>query len=261
MQIYNVFAKHYDALTANIDYQKRGEYFHEIINKYKVTQGNILLDLGCGTGSLTEVMARLGYDVIGVDNSPNMLVIAVDKKIKSKLNIQYIRQDMRWINMFGTIDVTVCALDSINHLTSLHDVECAFKRVSLFTEPEGLFIFDLNTIYKHQNILSNNTFTYETDEVYCVWENHLNPIKNTVRISLNFFERGERNKNGVAYYRSSESFTECTYSIEQIDQILIKSGFNVIDHYDADTFNPPHEKSERIVVAARKKLKTQNERI
>ncbi len=134
MSGYSAFAAHYDSLTANIDYKKRAEYFHEIIKKFKSTAGSILLDLACGTGSMSEAMAVLGYDVIGVDNSDEMLNIALDKKFNSGLNIQYLRQDMRRLNMYGSIDVTLCALDSINHLPNLNDVKNVFRSIALFSE-------------------------------------------------------------------------------------------------------------------------------
>ena len=141
---YSVFARYYDSLTANIDYYKRAEYFHDIISRFKTTEGNILLDLACGTGSIAEEMAKIGYDVIGVDYSDEMLGIALDKKFESGLNIQYLCQDMRKLDLYGSMDVTVCALDSINHLGSLRDVKKVFQNVALFSEPDGLFIFDIN---------------------------------------------------------------------------------------------------------------------
>ncbi len=249
MRSYSVFAKYYDELTANIDYKKRGKYFNSIIEKFNKTDNNILLDLGCGTGSLSEVMAELGYDVIGIDNSMEMLEIAMSKNFEKNLPIQYLCQDMREIDMFGTIGITICALDSINHLESLEDVRKVFEKVSLFAEPQGLFIFDINTPYKHRNILANNTFTYETDNVYCVWENSLNKNTDEVSINLEFFECDEDDRN--IYYRSSESFKEKAYSLESIEKMLEESGLEVIAEYDDDTFNPPYEESQRIVVVAK----------
>ena len=247
MSGYSVFARYYDELTANIDYVRRGEYFHEIIKKFKATKENILLDLACGTGSISEVMARLGYDVIGVDNSDEMLGMAIEKKFDSGLNIQYLCQDMRKLDMFGTVDVIICALDSINHLANLNDVRKVFEGAAFFCEMNGLFIFDVNTLYKHREILANNTFTYETDNVYCIWENTLNAETDEVRMNLEFFEREE---NGL-YSRSSESFSEKAYSEETIEKLLEESGFKVLAKYGDDTFEPPTETSQRIIYAAR----------
>ncbi len=248
MKGYSVFARYYDDLTANIDYRKRAEYFHAIIQKFKTTKENILLDLACGTGSISEEMARLGYDVIGVDYSEEMLGIAIEKKFDSGLNIQYLCQDMCTIDMFGTVDVTICALDSINHLSSAEDVKKVFQRVSLFAEPEGLFIFDVNTLYKHREILADNTFTYETDNVYCIWENTLNRNTDEVKINLEFFEL---EPNGL-YSRSSECFTEKAYSTELLDEMLCDCGFEILAKYGDDSFAPPVDTTKRIVYVARK---------
>lgn len=247
MSGYSAFARYYDALTANIDYRSRAEYFNKIIKANKETDGNILVDLACGTGSISEKMAELGYDVIGIDNSDEMLGIALDKKFDSGLNIQYLCQDMRYIDMFGSIDVTLCVLDSINHLPNIDDVKKVFERIALFSEPKALFIFDVNTVYKHQKILADNTFTYETDDVYCVWENTLDSENNAVKMELQFFEREE---NGL-YSRSSDSFTEKAYSEKEIETLLEECGFEIIAKYGDDTFEPPAEDSQRIIYAAR----------
>jgi len=165
-------------------------------------------------------MAKLGYDVIGVDNSDEMLGIALNKKFDSNLPIQYLCQDMRQLDMYGTIDVTICALDSLNHLENINDVKEVLKKVSLFAEPNGLFIFDVNTIYKHREVLANNTFTYETNNVYCIWENSLDSETNNVKINLEFFELMD---NGL-YERSSDNFIETAFSIKTIETLLIYSG-------------------------------------
>lgn len=247
MKQYGAFAQYYDALTRNVGYAQRARYFHGLIAQYREVPGNLLLDLACGTGSMSEEFARLGYDVIGVDASPEMLDAAMDKKFDSGLPIQYLCQDMRALDMYGTIDVTVCLLDSLNHLPGLADVEQVFARVSLFAQPGGLFLFDVNTLYKHREVLGNQTFVYDTESVYCVWENHLLPDGDTVEISLDFFER-----EGEHYLRSSEQFKERAYSIETLDVALARAGLTVLAHYDADTQKPPHETSERVIFVVRK---------
>ena len=247
MSGYSVFARYYDQLTANIDYKGRAEYFGQIIRRFDQTDNNILLDLACGTGSISEEMARQGFDVIGVDLSDEMLGIAIEKKFDSGLNIQYLCQDMRNIDMFGTIGITICALDSINHLSTAEDVRQVFEKVALFAEPKGLFIFDVNTLYKHRNILANNTFTYETDSVYCVWENSLDPKTDEVKMDLVFFEKEE---NGL-WSRSSDSFSEKAYSEELIEQLLDECGLELVAKYGDDSFEPPKEDSQRIVYVAR----------
>lgn len=244
---YRFFAYYYDALTGNIDYRKRAEYFDSIIKKFGGKQGGILLDLACGTGLLSEEFAEMGYDVIGVDNSPDMLNEALDKKFDSGHNIQYLCQDMRKLDMFGTIDITISALDSLNHLESPQDLKQVFERVSLFAEPDGLFIFDMNTVYKHKNILANNVFIYETENVYCVWENNYHEKNNEVCINLEFFER-----DGEVYHRYSENFSETAYSLEYIDELVQNAGFEILAHYDDDSFEPVKDNSQRVIYVLRK---------
>ena len=245
MSGYSAFARYYDELTANIDYKKRGEYFHSIIQRFKTTKENILLDLACGTGSISEVMAGLGYDVIGVDNSDEMLGIALDKKFDSGLDIQYLCQDMTELDMYGTIGAAVCALDSLNHLESADDLRAVFERVALFCDKDAVFLFDVNTVYKHEKVLADNTFVYETDDVFCVWENEY--LGNGVTdIQLDFFER-----DGDIYRRSSDGFTETAYPRELTEQMLTDAGFEICGVFEYPTGNEPTENSEKLTFAAK----------
>ncbi len=255
---YMNFAAFYDALTENVEYARRAARLHHLIRQELRTEtdGTLLLDLACGSGSMSEEMAKLGYDVIGVDNSPAMLAAAMDKKFDSGLNIQYLCQDMRHIDMFGTMDVTICTLDSLNHLPSLADVEQVFGRVSLFAQPGGLFLFDMNTLYKHHEILCDTTFVYDTETVFCVWENRLLEGTNQVEMQLTFFE-----KDGESYYRSDEQITENAYSVQEIRAAIEKAGLEFVAAYDADAqletpelLLPPSETTQRILYVTRKPL-------
>lgn len=247
MSGYNEFAHYYDLLTGNISYKFRADYFDMLIKKHNGRK-NLLLDLACGTGSLSEELSRMGYDVIAVDGSAEMLNKALDKKFESGLNIQYLCQDMTELDMFGTIDVTICALDSLNHLPDKQDIRKTIERVSLFCEPEGLFIFDINTPYKHKNVLGNNTFVYDMDEVYCVWQNSYTDEDNKVEIALDFFEKQE---NGM-FCRYEESFCEIAPECFEIEDMLASAGMEIVGKYDYDTIDPPKEDSEKIVYVARK---------
>lgn len=244
---YSAFASFYDVLTGNISYKERAAYFDRLIKKHGGRKG-VLLDLACGTGSLSEEMSRLGYDVIGVDGSVDMLSEAMNKKIESDLDIQYICQDMTELDLYGNVDVTVCALDSLNHLAAAEDIEKTIASVSLFTEIGGLFVFDVNTPYKHEHILGNNTFVYDVDEVYCVWQNSfLGGSDNKVEITLDFFEN-----EGDSYQRYSEEFSEIAVSREAIEKMLSDHGMEVMACYDYDTEDPFRENSEKLVFAAKK---------
>ena len=242
---YGVFAEFYDVLTANIDYKKRALYFDELIKRHDGKQGGLLLDLACGTGSLSEELDNLGYDIIAVDNSPEMLGIAMNKKIEHQKNIQYVCQDMRELDLFGNADITVCALDSLNHLKNFKDLCVVFRKVFMFTEPGGLFLFDINTEYKHKTVLGEHTFIYDADEVYCVWQNSCQ--NSTVNIDLDFFVP-ENDK----YLRYSESFQETAYPLGDVESALIDTGIEILGIYDDDSFEPVRLNSERAVFAVRK---------
>ena len=171
MSGYSKFAWFYDRLTGNVDYDLISRQIDRLVKRFGGRK-NILLEIGCGTGSLCEKMSGLGYDVIGVDASQEMLTEALDKKYESGSEIQYLCQDMTELDMYGTIDVTVSVLDSINHLADIEAIRKAFERVSLFAFPDGLFIFDVNTVYKHREILANNSYIYDDlDGLFCSWQN------------------------------------------------------------------------------------------
>lgn len=246
MGSYNKFAEYYDTLTMNINYHERAVYFDSLIKETRDCKG-ILLDLGCGTGSLCEEFAKMGYDVLGVDSSSEMLSLAYQKKVNSGHNIQYVKQDMTKLELYGEVDVTICALDSINHLSNLNAIKKTFGRVSKYTKKHGIFIFDINTVYKHRKILGNNTYVYEAEEVYCVWQNSYEEKDNRVKIDLDFFE-----KNGNLYKRSNESFFEVAYSEELIDKGLVDSGFEIVNKYDYDSKEAVREDSEKLIYVARK---------
>lgn len=245
MSEYMDFSAVYDVLTREIDYPKRASYFDEVIRKNGGFRG-ILLELGCGTGSLCEAMARLGYDVIGVDNSPGMLGCAMEKRMVSGLDITYICQDMTELDLYGTVDVVVSALDSLNHLTDYRDFCRAIKKAAFFLHPDGVVVFDLNTVYKHQRVLRNNTFVYDLDEVYCVWQNTLRE-GNLVEMTLDFFLPDGEGR----YIRREDSFGERAYTRGEVLSALEAAGLRLEAVYDADSFSPPRPDSERLVYAAR----------
>ena len=255
---YMEFASFYDALTRNVEYEKRADRICCLIRQYLQTEtdGTLLTDLACGSGSLSEALARRGFDVIGVDNSPAMLQKAMEKKFESGLPIQYLCQDMRELDMFGTIDVTTCMLDSLDHLPDLEAVEQVFRRVSLFAQPGGLFLFDMNTLYKHRIVLADKVFLYDTDEVFCAWENHLLEDNATVEMQLTFFSPDE---NG--WQRSEETITERAYPEADIRAALIRAGLEPLAVFDADkdldtpdSLSPVTKTTERMLFVARKPL-------
>lgn len=246
MSRYGSFAEYYDSLTSNVDYRKTAEYVSDILNENGINKG-ILLDLACGTGTMSLIMAQKGYDVIGVDNSPEMLGEAREKAFEAGEDILFLCQDMCSIDLYGTVDCTVCLLDSLNHLESKEELLEAFKRVSLFTVPGGLFVFDVNTEYKHKYVLGDNTFVYDNDDVYCVWQNEYDDESKTVEIFLDFFQE----ENGL-YRRSSEYFSERAFSDSDIKKLLSEAGFSDIKVYGELKKTVPSDTEERVFYVARK---------
>lgn len=251
MSSYGTFAQYYDKLTENVRYRERAAGLDGLIQKWQRPDmpERILLDLACGTGSLTEEFARLGWDVIGVDASAEMLSEALDKKYDSGLPVQYLQQDMRRLDLYGTVAVTVCALDSLNHLPSAEALRQVMERVNLFSEAGALFLFDLNTEYKHRQILADNAFVYELSDAVCIWQNALEDTapEYPVTIRLDFFEQLDGNK----YRRSSEEFTERIWQPDTVRTLLAETGFTLLAVLDGDRFAEPDGETQRLLYVAR----------
>lgn len=246
---YGAFAIHYDALTANVDYKRRAAYFDSLVARHaSALRGGLLLDLACGTGSLALALAALGYDVIGADASADMLSVAMGKAAEAGRDILFLRQAMTALDLYGTVDITVCALDSLNHLPDEAAFSAALSRVSLFTNPGGLFLFDVNTAYKHREILADNAFVYEPDGLFCVWRNAWSKPHDRVDIALDFFVE----RPGGRYERTSERFSERVFARGTIESLLVENGFRLLAVYGDDSDEPPHEKTQREVYAAQK---------
>lgn len=244
MSSYLELSKFYDELTEkNISYTKRADYFDKIIRKFNA-KAHTLLDIGCGTGKMCELLSKKGYNVIGSDISVDMLSVAQQN---SSVEVFYICQDMRKINLASKVDVVISTLDSINHLLKEDDVKACFGSVYENLNEGGLFVFDMNTVYKHAVVMGNNSFVYDTDSVYLVWSSFYDEKDCKNEIVIDIFE-----KSGNAYYRSGESFYERAYPLEWVKQTLKEVGFNVIAVFDADTENEASEKSERYVYVVRK---------
>lgn len=244
---YDNFSDFYDLLTDNVEYEKRADYFCRLLSMCGIRSG-ILLDLGCGTGSMSVQMTKRGFDVIGVDSSVGMLNAARQKAYESGAEVLLLNQNMQEIDLYGTVDCAICVLDGINHLESESDVKRTFEKVSLFMNRGGAFAFDVNTIHKHKSVLADNVFVYEPDDLFCVWQNSYNPADNSVDISLDFFEE----EDGV-YYRSCESFTEQAYELDDIKRWLEEAGFEVVGVFDDMTTDPVKPETERAVFLTKKK--------
>lgn len=248
MNGYGDFAFFYDDLTQNVEYEKRSEYIFSLLTENGIGKG-ILLDLACGTGSLSFLLEKKGFDVIGVDASEEMLSVAQEKKMEKGSDIIFLLQKMEDLDLFGTIDACVCTLDSINHLKGEKEVKAAFRKVSLFMNDGGIFIFDVNTPYKHKEVLGNNTFIYDTDEAYCVWQNTYNEKDRSVNICLDIFDY---DKDEDIYIRTGEEFTEKCYELSDLKKWAEEVRFEVMGIYEEMTKNEVTDKTERAVFILKK---------
>jgi len=245
MACYNEFARFYDRFITPVDYRARAKYFDMLIKRYIGEQQNLLLDLACGTASLSIELSKLGYEVIAVDGSAQMLMEAQQKCFESGERILLLNQQMEALDLYGTINACVCALDSLNQITDEKLLKRAISRVSLFLEPDGVFVFDMNTPYKHRELLGDNCYVYEDDDAMCVWRNRTDENLVT-EIDLDFFTRRKDGK----YDRSSESFCERGYDAQEVEKLLAECGLKLDALYAADTLEPVNDRTERYIFVA-----------
>ncbi|MCD7770844.1 MAG: class I SAM-dependent methyltransferase [Oscillospiraceae bacterium] len=247
MSSYGIFADYYDRFTKNVSYVSYARRIDEIVMCRHKKRGSIV-DIGCGTGTLDLLLSRKGYSVTGIDRSSEMLTVA-DKKLRDAgQKAAFVCQDMTRLSLPAKADVIISTLDGINHLKSADDVLNTFKRVSKNLRHGGNFVFDTNTIYKHKNVLGNNCFIYDTDDVYLGWQNDYRECDNSVLITLDFFVNGNEDKVS----RFTESFREKAYPIMKILGMLLKSGLIPLEIYDGIGYKPPKKTSERVLIVAGK---------
>ncbi len=247
MSDYGVFAAYYDRLTQNVNYKERAEYFRTLLSDFGVRDGS-LLDLACGTGSLLYEFAGMGFDTVGVDSSADMLTMARSKPEFFEYAPLLLCQEMQNLDLYGTIDCCVCALDSINHLTDEKDVRKTFERVHLFLNPGGIFIFDVNTEYKHKYVLADNAYIYDLGNLFCAWQNSYDDTSKTVEMNLDFFEKRGTN----SYSRETQLICEKAYPLDDLKKMLECVGFKLLALYDDLSFDTIHESSQRAIFVAKK---------
>lgn len=248
MEAYSSFAKVYDELMDNIPYESWCKYLSELLKRYSVDSG-LVLDMGCGTGNITQRLAESGYDMIGIDNSLEMLMIARDKD-KSK-EILYLLQDMRSFELYGTVRAVVSICDSMNYILEEEELLMVFKGVNNYLDPGGVFIFDMNTVYKYQELLGENTIAESRENCCFIWDNYFYEDEQVNEYELSLFIKEE----GDMFRRFRETHFQKAYSVETVKALLIKGGLEFVAVYDAFTWDPPSEDSERIYFVAREKGK------
>jgi len=251
MDAYTSFASVYDTFMDNIPYEEWTEYLIGLLKEYGICDG-LVLDLGCGTGNMTELLASAGYDMIGVDNAEEMLEIAMEKRAKSGHDILYLLQDMREFELYGTVKAIVSICDSINYITEEEDLLEVFRLANNYLDPKGIFIFDFNTVYKYSKVLGNQTIAEDREDCSFIWDNYYYEEEQINEYELSLFIKEE---DSDLYRKYQEMHYQKAYELETIRRLVEQSGLEYITAYDAFTRNAPTEESERIYVIAREKGK------
>ncbi len=247
MEAYSGFAAVYDLFMDNIPYEEWTEYVKALLKDEGIEDG-IVLDLGCGTGSVTELLAKSGFDMIGIDNAEEMLNIAMEKREESNLEILYLLQDMREFELYGTVRAVVSICDSMNYLLEEEDLEDVFALVHNYLDNDGIFIFDMNTEYKYREINADHTFAEDREESSFIWQNFYDEEEMINQYDLSLFVQGADGR----YDKYEETHLQRAYRTETVTELIKASGLELLHIYDAFTKNEPMEKSERIYFVCRR---------
>ena len=255
MPVYDSIASVYDNINAEIDYSAWADFIEKSFEKFLPQKPSLVLDLACGTGSMTFELHSRGYDMIGADLSEDMLTEALDKAYDRNIEgILFLKQDMRAFELYGTVGAICSCLDSINYLTEDGDIEKCFRCAHNYLDPDGLFIFDVNTPYKFKNVYGNNHYIFEdTDSLgrnaYCGWQNEYDEETDLCNFYLTVFTEEEDGR----FSRADEVQTERCYSMEQLKNSLTSCGFETLGFFGDFNFNTPEPDCERWYIVARAK--------
>ncbi len=240
MSKYGKFAKVYDDLMIDFDYEEWFLYIMDIFKEYDKSPKNIL-EMACGTGNLSYYLAKARYDLTCFDLSEDMLSYAYEKLRKYK-NVDIMKQDMTQFELNKKFDAIISICDSINYITKKEELEKVFKNAYNHLESGGIFIFDINSYYKLKYIIGDNTFVEDNEDVFYVWENFYDNINDLCEFYLTFFFK----KDGVNYERFDEQHIEKAYKASEIVEQLKVAGFNNIDFYQGFSFEKSNDKTQRI---------------
>ena len=246
MEAYSGFAEVYDLFMDNVPYEAWGRYVVRQLRRYGIREG-IVLDLGCGTGKMTRFLAKEGYDMIGADLSGEMLDIARRKKSPGA-DILYLNQDMRELELYGTVRAVISVCDSVNYITEEKDLLRVFSLVNNYLDPGGIFLFDLNTPYKYRELLAENTICENREESSFIWENYYRAEDKTNEYQLTLFVQSQENPE--LYRKYQEVHQQKAYTLEKIKTLIEKAGLRYVAAYDAYTKKAPMYTSGRVCVIA-----------
>ena len=266
MQSYTGFARVYDTFMDNVPYREWADELIRLLQEYGVMPGGAktgvpetdglaqerreVLDLGCGTGTLTELLADAGYDMIGVDLSQEMLELALEKRDRSGHSILYLQQDMRDFELYGTVGAVISVCDSLNYLLEEEDLVKTFSLVNNYLFPGGMFLFDFNTVYKYETVIGDATIAENREDCSFIWENYYHDEEQINEYDLTIFVQ-EKPDDDALFRKFTETHYQRGYTLTQMQHFLQEAGLEFVKAFDADTKKDVTAESERILVAAR----------
>ena len=267
MEAYTDFASVYDTFMDDTPYQEWADFLAELISTYGIskphkngekaleaessekekleTEKDLVVDLGCGTGTLTELLSRKGYDMIGVDMSAEMLNVALAKKEKSGSPILYLCQDMRELDLYSTVGTVISVCDSVNYLLEDEEVLETFGLVNNYLYPGGIFLFDFNTVYKYEQIIGDTTIAENREKCSFIWENYFYEDQDINEYMLTIFRK---QADSELYERTEEAHYQRAYDMDTLKRLIEKNGLALVSFLDEDMKQMPNETSERIYV-------------
>ncbi len=251
MQAYTGFSTVYDLFMDNVPYDDWADYLVKLFDMYGLEKG-LLLDLGCGTGSMTRRMAKKGYDMVGIDLSEDMLSIAREANMEDESSILYLCQDIREFELYGTVSGIYSVCDTMNYIITEEDLIKTFTLANNYLDKNGLFIFDIDTPYAYEKVLGDRTIAEDRDEASFIWENRYYKDDMINEIYLSLFIQED---NGL-YRKYEETHYRRAYSLEKIRELLEEAGMEWVTAYDNLTFDQPRDDSERLYIIAREKEQT-----
>ncbi len=248
MSAYGALAGVYDRLTDDVGYERRADYIEKLFKKSRIPVHTVL-DLACGTGTMTGILTERGYELIAVDGSADMLAEAMEKAydLKGEPPV-FLTQSMPELDLYGTVDAAICCLDSINYLTNPRDVKKTFERLHLFIAPGGLLVFDINSVAKLRS-LDGQVFLDETEDIYCVWRTEFEKRSKICTYWMDIFTRGEDD----LWERDFEEHRQRAYEVEELRTWLEEAGFTNVRTYGDCRMSGPREEEQRIYFTAIRK--------
>ena len=249
MEAYSSFAEVYDMFMDNVPYEEWCEYMKQILAEYDIRDG-LVLDLGCGTGKMTRLFAQAGFDMIGIDLSEEMLGIAREQESEG---ILYLQQDMREFELYGTVRAVISACDCMNYILEEEELLEVFKLVNNYLDPKGIFVFDMNTRFKYEEIIGDQTICEHREDASFVWDNIFDEETGINEYELTLFIQHPEEKE--LFQRFQEYHYQKAYDVETVVALLEEAGMKVLAVYGEGTFEAPEEECERVYFVAQEQGK------